>query len=80
VAMTIHSVVGAAALLIGVYAVARLEHLALLTTRGTIALFVVCGAAWVVVRTLDARKRRHGIEGQLDELVEPPTLRLGLID
>jgi hypothetical protein len=66
--------------LIGVYTVAWLEHLALSTTRGTVVLFVVTGTIWAVLRGMDAWQRRDGVEVELDELADPPTLRLGLME
>ena len=66
--------------LIGVYTVAWLERLALGTTRGAVALFVVTGAILAVIRGMDVWQRRDRVEVELDELVEPPTLRLGLTE
>jgi hypothetical protein len=60
--------------------VARLEHLALSTTRGTVVLFVVTGAILAVIRGIDVWQRRDRREVELDELVDPPTLRLGLME
>jgi hypothetical protein len=66
--------------LVGVYTVARLEHLALSTTRGTVVLFVVTGTILAVIRGIDVWQRRDRREVELDELVDPPTLRLGLME
>jgi hypothetical protein len=66
--------------LIAVYTVAWLEHLALSTTGGTVVLFVVAGTILAVLRGIDVWQRRNQIEGELDELVDPPTLRLGLME
>jgi hypothetical protein len=66
--------------LIGVYTVAWLEHVALSSTRGTVALFVVTGTILAVIRGIDVWQRRDRVEVELDELVDPPTLRLGLMD
>ena len=66
--------------LIGVYTVAWLEHLALSTTRGTVVLFAVTGTIWAVLRGMDIWQRRDRVEVELDELVDPPTLRLGLME
>jgi hypothetical protein len=66
--------------LVGVYTVAWLEHVALGTTHGTVVLFVVTGTILAVVRGLDVWQRRDRVEVELDELVDPPTLRLGLME
>jgi hypothetical protein len=66
--------------LIGVYTVAWLEQLALSSTRGTIVLFAVTGTILVVIRGMDIWQRRDSVEVELDELVDPPTLRLGLME
>lgn len=66
--------------LIGVYTVASLEHVALSSTRGTVALFVVTGTILAVIRGIDVWQRRDRVEVELDELVDPPTLRLGLME
>jgi hypothetical protein len=67
-------------ILVGVYTVAWLEHLALNTTRGTVVLFVVTGTVLAVIRGMDVWQRRDRVEVELDELVDPPTLRLGLME
>jgi hypothetical protein len=64
----------------GVYTVAWLEHLALHTMRGTVVLFVVTGSILAVIRGMALWRRRDGVEVELDELVDPPTLRLGLTE
>jgi hypothetical protein len=66
--------------LMGVYTVAWLEHMALRSTSGTLALFVVTLTSFVTIRAFDLWQRRNPHEVDLDELVEPPTLRLGLTD
>ena len=66
--------------LVGVYTVAWLEHLALSTTRGTVVLFVVTGSILAVIRGMDLWQRRNRVDVELDELVDPPTLRLGLTE
>ena len=66
--------------LIGVYTVAWLEHVALSTTRGTVVLFVITGTILAVIRGMDMWQRRDRVEVELDELVDPPTLRLGLME
>jgi hypothetical protein len=66
--------------LISVYTVAWVEHVALRTTSGTIALFVVTLISLGAIRAIDRWQRRNPREIDLDELVEPPTLRLGLTE
>ena len=66
--------------LVGVYWVAWLEHRALSTTRGTVILFVVTASILAVLRGVELWQRRNRIEVELDELVDPPTLRLGLTE
>jgi hypothetical protein len=66
--------------LVGVYTVAWVEHLALSTTLGTVVLFVVTGAILAVIRGMDVWQRRDRVDVELDELVDPPTLRLGLME
>jgi hypothetical protein len=63
-----------------VYMVAWVEHIALSTTRGTVALFGFTFASFCGIRAIDVWQRRHPREVELDELVEPPTLRLGLTE
>jgi len=65
--------------LMSVYAVAWLEHLALRSAGGTIALFVVTLSSFAVIRAIDMWQRRSTHEVDLDELVDPPTL-LGLTE
>ena len=77
-AVTTYGGIYAFFVLIAVYTVAWLEHLALSTTRATVVLFVVTAAILAVLRGIDVWQRRNQIEGELDELVDPPTLRLGL--
>ena len=78
--MTIYGGVYAAVFLVAVYTVAWLEHMALSSTSGTVVLFVVTGAILAVIRGLDVWQRRDRGEVELDELVDPPTLRLGLME
>jgi hypothetical protein len=66
--------------LIALYTVAWLEHLALSTTRGTVVLFAITGTILAIIRGMDVWQRRDRVEVELDELVDPPTLRLGLME
>lgn len=66
--------------LIGIYTVAWLEHVALSSTRGTVVLFSVTGTILAVIRGMDVWQRRDRVEVELDELIDPPTLRLGLME
>jgi hypothetical protein len=43
-------------------------------------LFGITALVFVVIRGVDAWRRRDRVEVALDELVDPPTLRLGLMD
>jgi hypothetical protein len=61
-----------------VYTVSWLEHVALKTTRGAVALLVLTLTTFAAIRAIDLWKRRTPREVELDELVDPPTLRLGL--
>jgi hypothetical protein len=78
--VTTYGAIYAFIFLIGVYTVAWLEHLALSTTRGTVVLFAVTGTILAVIRGMDMWQRRDSVEVELDELVDPPTLRLGLME
>ena len=78
--ITTHSAVYGIIVLTSVYTVAWLERLALSASRGTMVLFVSTGAIWAVTRGMDAWQRRNRTDVELDELVDPPTLRLGLMD
>jgi hypothetical protein len=78
--ITTHGGVYAFICLTSVYTIAWLEHLALSTTRGTVALFVVTATSFAAIRAIDRWQRRDVREVELDELVDPPTLRLGLTD
>jgi hypothetical protein len=60
--------------------VAWVEHVALSTSSGTVALFVVTIISFAAIRAIDMWQRRNPREVELDELVEPPTLRLGLTE
>jgi hypothetical protein len=53
---------------------------ALSTTSGTIALLVVTIMAFAAISAIDMWQRRTPRDVGLDELVEPPTLRLGLTE
>ena len=66
--------------LAGVYTVAWLERLALSTTRGTVVLFICCVAVLGILRAVDAWRWRNRAAIDLDELPDPPTLRLGLAE
>lgn len=63
-----------------VYTLAWLEYLALSTTTGTVVLFLITATIWVVIRGIEMWQRRNPPEVRLDELVDPPTLRLGLTE
>ena len=78
--ITTHGGVYALVFLVGVYTVAWLEHLALRTTSGTVVLFAVTGTTLAVLRGVDMWQRRESVDVELDELVDPPTLRLGLME
>jgi hypothetical protein len=78
--VTTYGAIYALIFLIGVFTVARIEHLALSTTGGTVVLFAVTGTILAVIRGMDVWQRRDRVEVELDELVDPPTLRLGLIE
>jgi hypothetical protein len=78
--VTTYGAIYALFFLIGVFTVARIEHLALSTTGGTVVLFAVTGTILAVIRGVDMWQRRDRIEVELDELVDPPTLRLGLME
>jgi hypothetical protein len=77
---TTHGAVYAFICFAGVYMVAWLEYVALSTTRGTVALLVVSAGSFAALRALDNWLRRDRHEVELDELVDPPTLRLGLTE
>jgi hypothetical protein len=77
---TTHGGVYAFVFLIGVYTVAWLEYLALGTRPGIVVLFVITAALLAVIRGIDVWQRRERVDVELDELVDPPTLRLGLTD
>ena len=78
--VTTHGGVYVFIFLVSVYAVAWLERLALSTTAGTVVLFVVTGTILAVIRAIDTWQRRETFEVQLDDVVDPPTLRLGLTE
>jgi hypothetical protein len=77
---TTHGAVYVFICLLGVYGGAWLEHLALRNASGTVALFVVTITSFAAIRAIDRWQRRHPREVDLDELVDPPTLRLGLTE
>jgi hypothetical protein len=64
----------------GVYTVAWLEHVALSTISGTAALLGVTAISFAGIRGIDLWQRRHPRAVELDEIVDPPTLRLGLTE
>jgi hypothetical protein len=66
--------------LISVYTVAWVEHVALRSRGGTTVLFVVTLTGFAAIRAVDRWQRRNPHEVDLDELVDPPTLRLGLTE
>jgi hypothetical protein len=80
VRLTTHGGVYAFICLAIVYTVAWLEHVALSTTSGTVVLFVVTVMSFAAIRAIDMWQRRNPREVDLDEVVDPPTLRLGLTD
>jgi hypothetical protein len=76
--MTTYGAVYTFIFLLGMYTMAWLEYLALSSTAGTVLLFAVSAIVLAVIRGLDTWQRRDRREVELDELVDPPTLRLGL--
>ena len=78
--ITTHGGIYALVFLLSVYSVAWLEHVALSTTSGAIVLFIVTATIFGVMRGIEVWQRRTAPEVELDELVDPPTLRLGLMD
>jgi hypothetical protein len=48
--------------------------------QGAIVLLTITGSILVILRGTDAWQRRDRVEVELDELVDPPTLRLGLME
>ncbi len=77
---TTHGGVYAFVFLVAVYTVAWLEYLALSTRPGIVVLFVITAALLAVIRGIDTWQRRERVDVELDELVDPPTLRLDLTD
>jgi hypothetical protein len=65
---------------IGVYTVAWLEYLALSTRTGVIVLVAISAALLAVIHGIDMWQRRERVDVELDELVDPPTLRLNLME
>jgi hypothetical protein len=78
--MTTHGGIYALICFVSVYTVAWLEHLALSTTSGTVTLLAVTVTSFAGIRGIDMWQRRNPREVELDEIVDPPTLRLGLTD
>jgi len=78
--ITTHGGIYALVFLVGVNSVAWVEHLALRTPSGTSALFIVTAMMFSAVRGIEIWQRRTPREVDLDELVDPPTLRLGLME
>jgi hypothetical protein len=78
--LTTHGGIYALICFVSVYTVAWLEHVALSSTSGTVALFVVTVTSFAAIRAIDMWQRRNPREVDLDELVDPPTLRLGLTE
>lgn len=78
--ITTHGGIYALICFVSVYTVAWLEHLALSSPGGTVALLVVTVTSFAVIRGIDMWQRRNRRAVELDELVEPPTLRLGLTE
>lgn len=78
--LTTHGGVYAFVCFASVSTVAWLEHVALGSSGGTVALFVVTATSLAAIRGIDTWQRRRARYVELDELVEPPTLRLGLTD
>ena len=78
--ITTHGGIYALVFLLSVYSVAWLEHVALSTTSGAIVLFIVTATIFGVMHGIEVWQRRTAPEVELDELVDPPTLRLGLMD
>ena len=78
--ITTHGGIYAFICLVSVYTVAWLEHVALSTTRGTVVLFVVTAPALRPSVPSTCGSGENPREVELDELVDPPTLRLGLTE
>jgi hypothetical protein len=78
--ITTHGGIYAFICFVSVYTVAWLEHVALHSTSGTIALLAVTLSSFAAIRAIDRWQRRSSHEVDLDELVDPPTLRLGLTE
>jgi hypothetical protein len=78
--VTTYAAIYALLFLIAVYTAAWLEHLALTSMQGAIVLLTITGSILVILRGTDAWQRRDRVEVELDELVDPPTLRLGLME
>jgi hypothetical protein len=65
---------------IGVYTVAWLEYLALSTRTRGFVLCAITAVLFAVIRAMDVWQRRERVDVELDELVDPPTLRLNLME
>jgi hypothetical protein len=78
--LSTHGPILAIVFLGSVYTLAWLERLALSTPRGTATLFGISAIVLAVVRGVDAWQRRERADIELDEIVDPPTLRLGLME
>jgi hypothetical protein len=66
--------------LISVYTAAWVERAALRSNTGILALFVLGLVSLGTLRAMDVWQRRTSDEVNLDEVVDPPTLRLGLTE
>jgi hypothetical protein len=78
--MTTHGGVFLLVTFAGVSTVAWLEREALSTATGTAVLFSVTLTLWAIIRGVAVWQRRDGDELELDEVVDLPTLRFGLMD
>jgi hypothetical protein len=66
--------------LLSVVTIAWVEHVALASTTSTVALCSVTLISYAAIRAIDRWQRRKPVDVELDELVDPPTQRLGLTD
>ena len=78
--VTTYAPIYALLFLIAVFTVAWLEHVALSSSRGAIVLLTITGSILLALRGTDVGQRRERADVELDELVDPPTLRLGLME
>jgi len=75
-----HGVLDALLFVVSTFTLAWIERAALGDSTGTLALFGFTAFLFAILR-VSARWRRYDpVEVELDETVEPPTLRLGLMD